>query len=101
MCIRDRLRWTRRGGLRTGPRRLAVGQQGRRSGGRRPLRPVRWSLARPFGRSRHPAAGRFYLEDMRSTNGTLLNDSPVTGEVELADGDRIAIGDTELRFEGG
>jgi len=49
----------------------------------------------------YPAAGRFYLEDMRSTNGTLLNDSPVTGEVELADGDRIAIGDTELRFEGG
>ncbi len=47
----------------------------------------------------YPRAGRYYLEDMNSTNGTLMNETPVTGEVELVPGDRIRIGDTELRFE--
>jgi hypothetical protein len=42
-----------------------------------------------------------YLEDMRSTNGTLLNDATVDAEVPLHDGDVIRIGDTELRFEAG
>jgi pSer/pThr/pTyr-binding forkhead associated (FHA) protein len=42
----------------------------------------------------------YFVEDMRSTNGTLLNDQPVDTEVRLADGDVIRIGDTELRFEG-
>lgn len=46
-----------------------------------------------------PRGGRFYLEDMNSTNGTLLNDAGVTGEEELVPGDRVRIGDTELRFE--
>jgi len=44
-------------------------------------------------------SGRYFVEDMRSTNGTLLNDSPLDGESELNDGDRIQIGDTEFRFE--
>jgi hypothetical protein len=45
--------------------------------------------------------GRYYLEDMNSTNGTLLNSATVTGEAELAPGDLIQIGDTEFRFEPG
>lgn len=49
----------------------------------------------------YPAGGGFILEDMRSTNGTLLNGEPVDGEVVLENGDRIGIGDTELIFEGG
>jgi hypothetical protein len=43
--------------------------------------------------------GRFYVEDMNSTNGTLLNDATVNGEAELVAGDLIRIGDTEFRFE--
>ncbi len=43
--------------------------------------------------------GRTYIEDMNSTNGTLLNESTLHGEAELIDGDLVRIGDTELRFE--
>jgi len=45
--------------------------------------------------------GVHYVEDMNSTNGTLLNSEPLHGEAELAHGDVIRIGDTELRFEPG
>jgi FHA domain len=44
--------------------------------------------------------GRSYVEDMSSTNGTLLNDADLHGEAELIDGDLIRIGDTEFRYEG-
>ena len=43
--------------------------------------------------------GRSYVEDMNSTNGTMLNDATLKGEAELLDGDIIRIGDTEFRFE--
>jgi hypothetical protein len=43
--------------------------------------------------------GRHFVEDMRSTNGTLLNDAELRGEAELIDGDVVKIGDTEFRFE--
>ena len=43
--------------------------------------------------------GRTYVEDMNSTNGTLLNDATLNGEAELIDGDVVRIGDTEFRFE--
>jgi hypothetical protein len=43
--------------------------------------------------------GAHFVEDMGSTNGTLLNSSDLHGEAELRDGDAIRIGDTELRFE--
>ncbi len=45
--------------------------------------------------------GRYYVEDMNSTNGTLLNDAELRGEAELIDGDVVRIGDTEFRFEAG
>jgi FHA domain len=45
--------------------------------------------------------GRSYVEDMSSTNGTLLNDAELKGEAELLDGDIVRIGDTEFRFEVG
>jgi pSer/pThr/pTyr-binding forkhead associated (FHA) protein len=44
-------------------------------------------------------AGRYYVEDMNSTNGTLLNDASLNGEAELVSGDLVRIGDTEFRFE--
>jgi hypothetical protein len=49
---------------------------------------------RVFSRS-----GAYYAEDMSSTNGTFLNGTRLTGEVQLKDLDEIRIGDTELRFE--
>ncbi len=50
--------------------------------------------ARVFSR-----AGRFFAEDMSSTNGTLLNGATLKGEAELIDGDTVQIGDTVFRFE--
>lgn len=47
----------------------------------------------------YPRADRFFVEDMNSTNGTLMNGAPVIGEVEVPDGATIAIGDTSFRFE--
>ena len=44
-------------------------------------------------------AGRYYVEDMNSTNGTLLNGATLKGEAELIDGDSVQIGDTEFRLE--
>jgi FHA domain len=45
--------------------------------------------------------GRYFVEDMSSTNGTLLNAATLQGEAELIDGDTVQIGDTEFRFEAG
>jgi hypothetical protein len=50
--------------------------------------------ARVFNRS-----GAYFVEDMNSTNGTLLNSRQLHGEAELTPGDLIRIGDTEFRFE--
>ncbi len=47
----------------------------------------------------YPRGDRYFLEDMNSTNGTLLDGRPVSGEAELADGSRIEIGDTAFRIE--
>ena len=50
--------------------------------------------ARVYGRG-----GSYYVEDMNSTNGTLLNSQELHGEAELRAGDKIRIGDTEFTFE--
>jgi hypothetical protein len=50
--------------------------------------------ARIFSRDR-----RTYIEDMNSTNGTLLTQAELKGEAELIDGDVVRIGDTEFKFE--
>jgi FHA domain len=52
--------------------------------------------ARVFSRE-----GRFFVEDMNSTNGTLLNGATLVGEAELIDGDTVQIGDTVFRLEAG
>jgi pSer/pThr/pTyr-binding forkhead associated (FHA) protein len=46
-----------------------------------------------------PHGDRFLVEDMNSTNGTLLNGASLHGEAELIDGDTVQIGDTVFRFE--
>ncbi|MFL5833781.1 MAG: FHA domain-containing protein [Solirubrobacterales bacterium] len=52
--------------------------------------------ARVFSRE-----GRFFVEDMSSTNGTLLNGATLQGEAEAIDGDTVQIGDTIFRLEVG
>lgn len=44
-----------------------------------------------------PEEGRFVVHDLRSTNGTLVNDKKVSRHV-LEEGDVIAIGETSLQF---
>ena len=47
----------------------------------------------------YPRGDRYFLEDMNSTNGTLLDDGAVTSDAEVRDGSMIEIGDTAFRFE--
>jgi pSer/pThr/pTyr-binding forkhead associated (FHA) protein len=42
--------------------------------------------------------GKFWLEDLGSTNGTLLNGEIVEKREELSSGDKIKIGETEMTF---
>jgi hypothetical protein len=89
---------TRGGGLREGERfdligGLSIGRSGE-ADVRIEDRYASGLHARIFARD-----GRTYIEDMNSTNGTLLNDAKLRGEAELIDGDVVRIGDTEFRFE--
>ena len=54
--------------------------------------------------SRHHAwitfeEGDFWLEDLGSTNGTMLNGHPVVKRQILSSGDKIRVGHTEMAFE--
>jgi hypothetical protein len=44
--------------------------------------------------------GSYYLEDLKSTNGTFLNNALVTSPQPLRSGDTIGIGQTVLVFQG-
>ncbi len=44
--------------------------------------------------------GAFYVQDLGSSGGTLVNDSPVTGPRELRPGDVVSFGAVRLRFDG-
>lgn len=56
----------------------------------------------PFASSRHARISRqgpvVVIEDLGSTNGTYLNDEPLTGPQPLHPGDRIRIGDCEFSY---
>jgi hypothetical protein len=43
--------------------------------------------------------GEWWLADLDSRNGTLLNGVPITKSVPLADGDVIGVGQVELKLE--
>lgn len=45
----------------------------------------------------HEASG-YYIEDLRSINGTMLNGMPIEKQMELKDGDIIGIGEENLAF---
>ena len=59
-------------------------------------------LEDPFASSRHARISReghvVVIEDLGSTNGTYLNDEPLTGPQPLHPGDRIRIGDSEFAY---
>jgi hypothetical protein len=56
----------------------------------------------PFASTRHARISReghvVVIEDLGSTNGTYLNEQPLTGPQPLHDGDRIRIGDSEFTY---
>lgn len=47
----------------------------------------------------YPRGDRYFVEDMNSTNGTVVNGRSIHGEEELIDGSLIEIGDTAFRIE--
>jgi Protein of unknown function (DUF3662)/FHA domain len=49
--------------------------------------------------SLRPSADGWTIEDLRSTNGLLLNGAPLHDVRPLRDGDRIGLGSTEIVFE--
>jgi FHA domain-containing protein len=59
-------------------------------------------LEDPFASSHHaritPEGSVVVIEDLGSTNGTYLNDTPLSGPQPLHDGDRIRIGDSEFSY---
>jgi len=63
---------------------------------------VELKLDDPFASSHHAKISRqgrtLVIEDLGSTNGTFLNDTPLTGPQPLHDGDRIRIGDSEFSY---
>jgi hypothetical protein len=60
-------------------------------------------LEDPFASSRHARIWRqghvLVIEDLGSTNGTYLNDEPLSGPQPLHPGDRIRIGDSEFSYQ--
>lgn len=59
-------------------------------------------LEDPFASSHHARIWRegrvVVIEDLGSTNGTYLNETPLEGPTPLHDGDRIRIGDSEFSY---
>jgi FHA domain len=57
----------------------------------------------PFASARHARISRqghvLVIEDLGSTNGTYLNEEPLSGPQPLHPGDRIRIGDSEFFFQ--
>jgi len=46
----------------------------------------------------YPRAGSMFIEDLGSTNGTFVNGRELRRPLQLAEGDTVRIGDTELRY---
>ena len=63
---------------------------------------VEIQLDDPFASSRHARITRkgrtLVIEDLGSTNGTYLNDEPLTGPAPLHSGDRVRIGDCQFTY---
>jgi hypothetical protein len=59
-------------------------------------------LEDPFASTRHARISRqghvLVIEDLGSTNGTYLNEEPLSGPQPLHPGDRIRVGDSEFTY---
>jgi hypothetical protein len=59
----------------------------------------------PYASSQHAVltfrGTAWYVEDLRSTNGTFVDGAPVAGLARLGYGDEVQIGDVRLRLERG
>jgi hypothetical protein len=64
---------------------------------------VEIQLEDPFASSQHARIARqghvLVIEDLGSTNGTYLNEEPLSGPQPLRPGDRIRIGDCEFSYQ--
>jgi len=64
---------------------------------------VEIQLDDPFASARHARITRqghvLVIEDLGSTNGTYLNEEPLSGPQPLHPGDRIRIGDSEFSYQ--
>jgi hypothetical protein len=64
---------------------------------------VEIKLDDPYASSHHARIGRqghvLVIEDLGSTNGTYLNEEPLSGPQPLHPGDHIRIGDSEFSYE--
>src|SRR3954452_17576979 len=58
-------------------------------------------ISRRQARFRRAQGGQVVVEDLNSTNGTLVNGERIAGPRVLAPGDRITVGRTTLEYEGG
>lgn len=47
----------------------------------------------------HIRDGKVFVQDLSSTNGTLVNDAVVTGEVEVFNGDRLKLGPLDFKLD--
>jgi plastocyanin len=56
-------------------------------------------ISRQHARFRRTEQGRVLVEDLGSTNGTLVNDVRITGPHLLSNGDRVTLGKTVLQYE--
>jgi hypothetical protein len=69
--------------------------------GRSPSNTV--SVADTFASARHALLtwrdGQWWLEDQSSRNGTLLNDTRITGPTVISSGDIIGVGHVSLKLE--
>jgi len=43
--------------------------------------------------------GRVFVQDLSSTNGTVVNDAVVTGEIEVVHGDRLKLGPLDFKLD--
>jgi hypothetical protein len=58
-------------------------------------------ISRQHARFRRLEGGQVMVEDLNSTNGTVVNGQRISGPRVLSNGDQITLGQTTLQFEGG
>lgn len=64
-----------------------------------PIQILDEKMSRVHFQIRHDAeAGSYFVQDLKSANGVVINDRAISEEVALADGDIIAAGDSKIIY---